>query len=125
MEVKISTKEKFHVLGIKETELPAIMADSLQNVCYKFLNMDVKNLAVNIEEVKKIDKIAAETFLTIQEKFYENNSSFVICCVNDNLKNELDEWELLDVMNITPTESEAGDIIQMEEIEREIMNDEL
>lgn len=124
MEVKISTKEKFHVLGIKETELPAIMADSLQNVCYKFLNMDVKNLAVNIEEVKKIDKIAAETLLAIQEKFYDDNSSFVICCVNENVKNELDEWDMLDILNITPTESEAGDIIQMEEIEREIMNDE-
>ena len=32
----------------------------------------------------------------------------------------LDEKELLDLMNITPTESEAWDIVQMEEIEREL-----
>ncbi len=33
----------------------------------------------------------------------------------------LDENELLEVMNVTPTESEAGDIVQMEEIERELL----
>ena len=27
------------------------------------------------------------------------------------------------MMNVTPTESEAGDIVQMEEIERELLGD--
>jgi hypothetical protein len=31
--------------------------------------------------------------------------------------------ELLDLMNITPTESEAWDIVQMEEIERELLDE--
>jgi len=30
--------------------------------------------------------------------------------------------DLPDVLNITPTESEAWDIVQMDEIERELMN---
>ena len=34
----------------------------------------------------------------------------------------LDEKELLELMNVTPTESEAWDIVQMEEIERELLN---
>ena len=36
----------------------------------------------------------------------------------------LDKMELLEVMNVTPTESEAWDIVQMEEIERELLGDE-
>jgi hypothetical protein len=36
---------------------------------------------------------------------------------------KLDEMQLLELMNVTPTESEAWDIVQMEEIERELMND--
>jgi hypothetical protein len=32
----------------------------------------------------------------------------------------LDEKELLELMNVTPTESEAWDIVQMEEIERDL-----
>ena len=31
--------------------------------------------------------------------------------------------ELLESLNFTPTESEAWDIVQMEEIERELFND--
>ena len=36
----------------------------------------------------------------------------------------LDKKELLEVMNTTPSESEAWDIVQMEEIERELLGDE-
>jgi hypothetical protein len=36
----------------------------------------------------------------------------------------LDQDELLEMMNVTPTESEAWDIVQMEEIEREMLNGE-
>jgi hypothetical protein len=36
----------------------------------------------------------------------------------------LDSVQLLEVMNVTLTESEAWDIVQMEEIERELMNGE-
>ena len=34
-----------------------------------------------------------------------------------------EKYQLLETMNITPTESEAWDIVQMEEIERELMDD--
>jgi hypothetical protein len=33
-----------------------------------------------------------------------------------------DQLELLEMMNVTPTESEAWDIVQMEEIERELLD---
>ena len=36
----------------------------------------------------------------------------------------LDSVNLLEMMNTTPTESEAMDIVQMEEIEREFLNEE-
>jgi hypothetical protein len=35
----------------------------------------------------------------------------------------LDKTDLLELMNVTPTESEAYDILQMEEIERELLGD--
>jgi hypothetical protein len=36
----------------------------------------------------------------------------------------LNNEELLELFNVTPTESEAWDIVQMEEIEREFMDEE-
>jgi hypothetical protein len=35
----------------------------------------------------------------------------------------IQDADLIDTMNITPTESEAWDIVQMEEMEREMLND--
>jgi hypothetical protein len=35
----------------------------------------------------------------------------------------LEELDLAETMNITPSESEAWDIVQMEEIERELFED--
>ena len=43
----------------------------------------------------------------------------VICNIKPEVETYLDEKELLELMNVTPTESEAWDIVQMEEIERE------
>ena len=57
----------------------------------------------------------------LQQKFYEKNCSFVICNLTKEVEQLLDENELLEVMNVTPTESEAWDIVQMEEIERELL----
>ena len=47
----------------------------------------------------------------------------VICEINGMIEEQLEQLELLEMMNITPTESEAWDIVQMEEVERELLGD--
>jgi hypothetical protein len=44
--------------------------------------------------------------------------------MNAGLEEAFDKQELLELLNATPTESEAWDIVQMEEIERELMGGE-
>jgi anti-anti-sigma regulatory factor len=65
----------------------------------------------------------AETLVKIQQSFYENNASFVLCELQPQVENYLDEQQLLEILSPTPTESEAWDIVQMEEIERELLDD--
>jgi len=122
MEVKIDTKEKFHVITLISADLPATMTEELNNCLLPFLQADVKNLVVNLRELQLLDTSAAENLVKIQQKFYEHNSSFVICELQPQVEEFLEKHGLLEVMNITPTESEAADIVQMEEIERELMN---
>jgi anti-anti-sigma factor len=124
MEVKIDTKEKFHVITLISSDLPATMTEELNNCLLPFLQSDVKNLVVNLKELQLLDTAAAENLVKIQQKFYEQDSSFVICELQPQVEEFLDKQGLLEIMNITPTESEAADIVQMEEIERELMNDE-
>jgi hypothetical protein len=56
----------------------------------------------------------------MQELFYSQNASFVICGLQTGVSKQLESAGVLERMNIVPTESEAKDIVQMEEIEREL-----
>jgi anti-anti-sigma regulatory factor len=76
-----------------------------------------------MKNVETIDESVAQQLSAIQQDFYEKNCSFVICELQESVENKLDEMELLEYMNCTPTESEAWDIVQMEEIERELLGD--
>ena len=69
-----------------------------------------------------IDETAAESIARLQQSFYESNASFVICNLQPTVEESLDKLELLELLNITPKESEAWDIVQMEEIERELLD---
>jgi anti-anti-sigma regulatory factor len=83
-----------------------------------------KNVVLSLKEVAELDEDAATMLAELQQEFYDNKASFVICELKPNVEQWLDEKELLEVMNVTPTESEAWDIVQMEEIERELLGDE-
>ena len=124
MKVKIDTKEKFYVVTPMESNFSANIAADLSQLVTKFLQQEIKNVVLKFSAVEIIEDKGAEELSQIQQQFYENNASFVICEIKPSIEAILEEWELLEVMNITPTESEAWDIVQMEEIERELLDDE-
>jgi anti-anti-sigma factor len=123
MEVKTDTKEKFHVIRIVTPQLSANMAAELNNQFIELLKDSIKNVVLNLHDVKSVDEEAAEILVRTQQNFYEAGASFVICELSKELESFLDEKELLELMNVTPTESEASDIIQMEEIERDLLDE--
>ena len=101
----------------------AIPKRSFMSSLLPYLQNDVKNLVLILKDTNSIDIAAAEKLVHIQQKYYENNASFVICELQKSVEEFLDKNELLEIMNVTPTESEAWDILQMEEIEREFFNE--
>ena len=124
MKVKTDTKERFHVISVETENLSANMAAELSSQLIAILETDVQSIVLKFSEVKAIDDEAAELLVNVQQKFYENNASFVICELTQQVEEFLDKTDLLELMNVTPTESEAWDIVQMEEIERELLGGE-
>jgi anti-anti-sigma factor len=123
MEVKTDTKEKFHVIRVETADLPANLAAELKTYLEEPLKDTIKNVVLNLHNVKTIAEETAEVLVRTQQKFYEQNASFVVCELDEGVEKFLDEKELLEMMNVTPTESEAYDIVQMEEVERELLSD--
>ncbi len=76
--------------------------------------LEEKNLIIDLLEYKSMSIEDLSIFQNISNTHREANNSFVI--VNDNLNlNELPEE-----MVVVPTIQEAADLIEMEEIEREL-----
>ena len=122
MEVKTDTKEKFHAITLPGPAISASMTEELAECLLPYLQNVVKNVVLILKNIETIDNAAAEKLVYIQQKFYEHNASFVICEMQKSVEEFLDQNELLEMMNVTPTESEAWDIVQMEEIERELLS---
>ena len=121
MEVKTDTKEKFHVISVETDHLSANMTADLSSQLTPYLQGNNKNIVLKLTGVKTMEEEAAEALVKTQQAFYENGASFVICELHQDLETYLDSKDLLELMNVTPTESEAWDIVQMEEIERELL----
>jgi len=122
MEVKIDTKEKFTVVTPITSYLTANIAADLMQKCNDLLHQPVKNVVLNMGSIEKIDESVVELIMNMQQQFYDNSASFVICNLTKQVDNQLEEMEITEMLNITPTESEAWDIVQMEEIERELLD---
>lgn len=123
MNVKMDTKEKFTVITPDEVNLTAIMTEELSKMLLNYQQKDIPHIVLNMHLVEVLDEKSGENLANCQQNFYEHNCSFVICGLQPAVEFLLDEMHLLGVMNVTPTESEAWDIVQMEEIERELLGD--
>jgi|SRR5688500_6197999 len=119
MMVKIDTREKFHVITILEAELAANMTEKMDKVISPLLDDNVKNVIINMKDIKNVESAAADQLVKIHDRFYKSNASLVICELQTEVRNQLEHSGLLEKLNYTPTESEAMDMVQMEEIERE------
>lgn len=125
MEIKISTKEKFTVLTPITPHLTDSLTQELISNCENIeKNSETKNIILNLQSITGIDIEAANKIVSLQQFFYEKNTSFVICEMKPQLEEIFEKQELLELMNTTPTESEAWDIVQIEEIERELLDGE-
>jgi anti-anti-sigma regulatory factor len=122
MNVKIDTKEKFHEVSLQEEHFTANMTDDFGQMLSDLLKTAPGNVVLSMKQVCSTDEKAANALAGWQHRFYENNRSFVVCELQLGVEEALDKLELLEVMNVTPTLSEAWDIVQMEEIERELMD---
>jgi anti-anti-sigma factor len=120
MQFKIDTSDKFHAIQIKEPVLSANMTEDLDACLMPLLQLDVKNVVLNLQDIQTIDNAAGEHLVKLQHSYYEQSASFVLCCVQKQVEKALDAADLLELLNIAPTESEAWDIVHMEEIEREL-----
>jgi anti-anti-sigma factor len=124
MQLKIDTKEHFSILRPLVTHIDDNMADELAALCLTYLDKNIKNVILNLNQISLIGAKATIIIIKLQQSFYKRNASFLICELKPNIREIIEKSGFSESFNYAPTESEASDIIQMEEIERELMGNE-
>ena len=120
MNVKIDTKEIFYVITPLDSELTANMSADFQAIIAKKQEEDSKSLILDFSNVKQVEEGFGSAVVALTEKQYGILKSCVACNISEPVKLQLKSWGMLEKLNTTPTTSEAWDIVQMEEIEREL-----
>ena len=123
MNIKTDTKEKFSVLRIQEDTITENMSAEFHAMLDEQCATPPHNLILDLSRVGHI----ADPIITLLTDVYgqclEKGTSMVLFGLQEEVMLSLREKEVDDLLNITPTESEAWDIVQMEEIERELLKD--
>ncbi len=120
MKFNIDTKEKFTVITPTLASLDDNVTVELEKALTDCLARPPRNVIVNLSGVAEIAVSFIDSLVKLREHFYNNNASLVTCCPKKQVLVKIKQMEAEDLLNLTLTESEAWDIVQMEEIEREL-----
>ncbi len=121
MNFKIDTKQKFTIITPQTEHFDANIAEALWEAATLGIDKERGNVIVNLQQVLHSDAAAMNDLASLQQHFHSVKKSFVICNVQAPITEMMRIEDLEETLNITPTESEAWDVVQMEEMERELM----
>ncbi len=124
MKYSIDKQEKYAVFTLHEDNLNSILAPMLKTE-FKVLNEEgLPNFILDLSDVKFVDSSGLSAILTAK-RLWEDVGSFVITgVINSNVKKLIEISKLDSVLTIIPTVDESIDYIFMEEIERELSEEE-
>lgn len=123
MNLKIDTRERFDIITLTSGNFDSGLAAQLTKQT-QACRAAGRSVIVCFTEVQEADPVALSSIGDIHEEMYADNFSFVLCGVQDGLKQSMQSLEQAEVLNITPTLAEAIDIVSMEEVERELLGGE-
>jgi anti-anti-sigma regulatory factor len=123
MKYNIDTKENFDII----TPINDLFDQDLAEEIQQFLSASIlknRSAIIDFSSIQSIENNLNQTIIDWHHKMYDSNLSFALCEMNDEVKKSMQENEESDILNITPKQIEAIDIVAMEGLERELLGDE-
>lgn len=120
MEFKIDTKPVYTTIMPDAGLLDANLAAAINAKCRELSGNGSKHFIIDLSECRDADASAFPGLLELHEHCYTNGQSLVFT----GISGVVNDPELSQMLNITPTVAEAIDIISMEILERDLFNEE-
>lgn len=124
MKYTIDKREKLSIFKVSEENLNSLIAPNLKSEFIFLRNEGVRNLVLDLSEVKYVDSSGLSAILTAS-RLWKGYGSFVITgVVHPTVKKLIEISRLETILTIIPTLEEAEEYVILEEIERNIDSEE-
>lgn len=122
MKYTIDKQEKYSMLRLHEEKLDSSVAPSLKSELITLHAEGVKNIILDLAEVKYTDSSGLSALLVGNRIVQEDGGIFVLTSLSDHTMKLIKISQLDSVLNILPKVEEGIDAVFMHEIERDLKN---
>lgn len=121
MKYSVEKKDEYAVMTLSEENLNSVKAPDLKSELIVLKNSGIRNLILNLENVKYVDSSGLSAILTGNRLWTENEGMFVITgVVHPSVKMLITISRLDTVLDIQEDSSEAVKLIMMQALKNEI-----
>jgi anti-sigma B factor antagonist len=120
MKYTIDKQEKYSLLRLHEEKMDSSVAPGLKSELITLHAEGVKNIILDLAEVKYTDSSGLSALLVGNRIFQEDGGIFVLAALSDHTIKLIKISQLDSVLNILATVEEAIDAVFMHEIERDL-----
>jgi len=124
MEFKIDTRDTYTLITPTAEHLDDSMAAALQQKLQDLADEGQTAFVIDLSRATSADGAAFEVFVSQHEEAYEAGRSLVFTGAVDGLLQQMKQQRVHLTLNLTPTLDEAVDIVNMEALERELLEGE-
>lgn len=121
MKYAVEKRDEYAIMTLGEENLNSLKAPDLKSELIVLKNSGIKNLILNLEDVKYVDSSGLSAILTGNRLWTEEGGKFVLTgIVHPSVKMLINISRLDSVLEVTETSSEATKIVMMEALKNEL-----
>ena len=123
MNFHIEKKEKYTLIKVNIEKLDNNISPSLKSELVVLTTEGVKNIVMDLTAVRYCDSSGLSAISVANRLCKNANGSFVLCSIQEAVKKLISISQLDSILKITNTIDEAVDYVVMEEVDRELGED--
>ena len=120
MKYSVNKEEKYTILRLNEEKLDTNLAPQLKSEFVTLHAEGVKNIILDMAEVKYTDSSGLSALLVGNRTILQNGGIFVLACLSDHVMKLIKISQLDGVLNILPTVEESVDEVFMNDLENDL-----
>ena len=124
MKFTVDKQDKYSTIKLNEENLNSLIAPNIKSEFVFLRNEGVRNLIFDLSDVKYVDSSGLSAILTAN-RLWKDYGSFVLAgCNHPSVKKLIEISRLETILAIIPTLKESVEYIMMEELQRELQEEE-